>query len=293
MITPSESATFLVLCLIVAIAALVSPIEKRWKPPVWAAVGLGSVALVLSMTRSAWSGLIIGTIAVVAQTRRRFAVKVGLLGALSLIVGVGLIIAWAGVSKRVEAAGDDWNIRWNLNLIAWEMIKANPVVGVGLNNATQVVHRYAPLAALTLNQWGAAWIFIPHNQFLLVTAETGIPGLLAFIWMLWSSLRAARFSARSSDPFISEAGSILVAMHLALFWALNLDFVAGAQTYVFLWFLMGSSHGLRRCAEEEAAGEPALAPGRRRAAPLAPARVPQYQPTLTAAASQSSWMVSR
>jgi len=87
---------------------------------------------------------------------------------------------------------------------------------------------------------------------LLVAAETGLPGLLAFLWVIGSSLRAALIAARSDDPFISETGTILTAIHLALIWALNIDFVAGAETYVLLWFVMGFTHGVRCCAETEA-----------------------------------------
>ncbi|MBP9855446.1 MAG: O-antigen ligase family protein [Candidatus Omnitrophica bacterium] len=55
------------------------------------------------------------------------------------------------------------------------MIKKNPVFGVGLNNYTLV----ATLEKFRRPEY-------PHNCYLQITAEMGIVGLIAFIWVLWT-----------------------------------------------------------------------------------------------------------
>jgi O-antigen ligase len=133
------------------------------------------------------------------------------------------------------------------------MIKKNPVLGVGLNNATQVVHKYAAETPLIANAEGYVWVFIVHNQFLLVASETGVPGLIAFLAVIGIALRAAVACMRARDPVLSETGAILTTSIVALIWALNLDHVAGAQTYILLWFIMSFAIGLRNVVQADLA----------------------------------------
>src|SRR5438874_12024034 len=118
------------------------------------------------------------------------------------------------------------------------MIEKNPLLDVDLNNAKQVVHKYAAETPLIRNADGFVWVFIVHNQFLLVASETGIPGLIAFLAVIGIALRAAVACMRARDPVLSETGAILTTSIIGLIWALNLDHVPGAQTYILLWFIM-------------------------------------------------------
>jgi O-antigen ligase len=120
-----------------------------------------------------------------------------------------------------------------------EMIKAHPIIGVGLNNATAVVRQYAEIAGM-----GGVWVFIVHNQFMLVAAETGLIGFAAFAALYAGGIRAAYRAMQSDDVLIRDAAAATFWCLLALIWSLNLDHVAGAMTYAFLFFLFGIASGL-------------------------------------------------
>ena len=133
------------------------------------------------------------------------------------------------------------------------MIEKNPLLGVGLNNATQVVNKYAAETPLIRNADGFVWVFIVHNQFLLIASETGIPGLIAFLSVIGIALRAALLGMCGRDPVLSETGAILLASIVALIWSLNMDHVSGAQTYILLWFIMSFAMGVLNIVRAETA----------------------------------------
>ncbi|GAI39446.1 unnamed protein product, partial [marine sediment metagenome] len=74
--------------------------------------------------------------------------------------------------------------RINIWRVGWEMVKANPVIGVGLQNFPARFEQYTEAAGLS----GAYGIYPgrdPHNIFLAVWAELGIIGLTIFAGFLW------------------------------------------------------------------------------------------------------------
>ena len=119
------------------------------------------------------------------------------------------------------------------------MIKAHPLAGVGLNTAHHARSTTTPPRA------GAeGWVFIVHNQFLLVWAETGILGFLAFIWLFRLALQAAsRLEAVDATSELRNAGLWLFWSLITLIWALNMDHVSGAATYKLVFFLFGVAAG--------------------------------------------------
>lgn len=247
---PSSAATFLVVSLLFLLRHMIATGFRQRSGKLWALFALGLLALLLTRTRSGWIGFIIGCAGMTWQARRAGTLPRWVTRRL-LIAGVlALLLAWPLVSGRLA---DDHrgmaDTRGNLAWIAAEMIKAHPVLGVGINTATNQVYQYAVRAGLS-----SGWVFIVHNQFLLVAAETGIPGLAAFSALIWVGLRAARRSMRSDDPLLNEiAGATFWAL-VAMVWALNLDHVSGCMTYVLLWALIGAASGLWIC-DTHRAGE--------------------------------------
>src|SRR6476646_7955676 len=99
------------------------------------------------------------------------------------------------------------------------MIKDHPMVGIGMNTVYESRSNYMP-SFFTDDDW----LYIAHNQFLHVTAEAGVVGLAAFVWLLWVSLRAAASARRSKDSQIYEAATALFVAQIAMLWGMNLDF---------------------------------------------------------------------
>src|SRR5262249_13762275 len=59
--TPSAAATMLVVCLLLLVARLASGTTGRGRSLAWWAVALGSFALLLTKTRTAWVGMVVGS----------------------------------------------------------------------------------------------------------------------------------------------------------------------------------------------------------------------------------------
>lgn len=226
--------------------------SKIWKPNwmVAAVFGYGMLGLLLSLTRSCWIGFIFGSILLAATAIRRGAMRPAMLGRMAAFGVLALIVAWGPVHDRMgsnhSAAADE---RFLLNYINLEMIKAQPLVGIGINQCFVSRWKYIPSFYT-----GDEWIYMAHNQYLLVAAETGLIGLFTFLWVLWVSVKAAWRAARSDDLLIREVGTVLLISLLALLWGMQLDFYAGMQVYTFLWFIMGFAAGVGRLADEHTAG---------------------------------------
>jgi len=254
MLVPSAAATYIMVLLFFALGTAFSAVSKRIKALVWIIIFVGILALLLTLTRAAWSGFFIGALIILAYFCITKAIKLSSVFYTVTLLLIGVVLTWSVLGHRLqEKHSEDAIVRWNLVLIALDMIEKNPVLGVGLNNATQVVHKYAAETRLIANAEGFVWVFIVHNQFLLVASETGIPGLIAFLAVIGIALRAAVTCMRARDPVVSETGAILMTSIIALVWALNMDHVAGAQTYILLWFIMSFAIGLRNILQADMA----------------------------------------
>ena len=239
--TPSAAGTMLVVCLIGALTRIYQDVGSRERSWLYLQLGLGSFALLLTQTRTAWIGFILGGVGVLVAAVRRGELRAGRLIGLAGGAVMALLCAWPFIANRVEANhSDDWDVRWRLIVIAREMIKAHPFAGIGLNTGTNQVYAYAARAG------AEGWVFIVHNQFLLAWAEMGILGILATIWLFRIALQAASKLKRSPDPELRNAGLWLFWSLIALIWALNMDHVAGAPTYKLVFFVFGVAVGAAR-----------------------------------------------
>jgi len=239
--TPSAAGTMLVVCLIGALTRIYQDVGGRERSWLYLQLGLGSFALLLTQTRTAWIGFILGGAGVLVAAVRRGELRAGRLIALGGGAVMAVLCAWPFIANRVEANHSDAaDVRWRLITIAREMIKAHPFAGIGLNTATSQVYAYAAKAGTE------GWVFIVHNQFLLAWAEMGILGILATIWLFRIALQAASKLKRSPDPELRNTGLWLFWSLIALIWALNMDHVAGAPTYKLVFFVFGVAVGAAR-----------------------------------------------
>jgi len=148
--------------------------EQGWRRIIkWAAQILGSIAIILSFSRATWLiGLLAGLALVVRGWRKKKDMVIGLIIFLALIGGLfyRLALPLSGQEAIIQ--------RFSLAQIAIKMIKANPLAGVGLNNFIPQLPNYWQQFGMTY------WLQPVHNIFLLITAETGLVGLLIFLWLL-------------------------------------------------------------------------------------------------------------
>jgi len=134
----------------------------------WLAIVLGIVAILISFSRSAWVvGLLIG-LWLVRKKPLLFTVY-------CLLSTVG-VIAWLAPYFSTDEA---FFQRLQLIKTAWLMIQTTPLVGVGLNNFIVRLPDFWQMTGFTY------WLQPVHNIFLLIMAETGLVGLLIFLWFLF------------------------------------------------------------------------------------------------------------
>jgi putative inorganic carbon (hco3(-)) transporter len=114
------------------------------------------------------------------------------------VSGVGLYFQDI-IRERIRADWDNsWELRSHLNASAIQMAHDHVVLGVGLNNYTVNYPAYNPDFAAKLIEMENMLTAV-HNLYLLVWAEVGTVGLLAFLTFLVGSLLAAWRALPSLD----------------------------------------------------------------------------------------------
>ncbi len=143
---------------------------------------LGTIALIFSKSRGAWIGYPISIVGTLLLIYGRDLLKKGIF-VKALVVSFtffSLIVAFSPTIKD-RLVGKDYRaiyVRSPLNKASLSIMAQFPVVGVGMNNFSEVFKKY--------DTTGHSKIFrgfkhVVHNMYLLVATETGILGLLAFL----------------------------------------------------------------------------------------------------------------
>lgn len=135
-------------------------------------------------------------------------------------------------SRAVSFSEQSVSLRLEYAKAAWQMAKERPFLGTGAGNFVRTLPDYLPaeLAA------GGSWVFQPvHNIYLLILAETGLFGLLAFVFFLsrtaklgFENLKKQSYSA----PFF-----VLFFVFLALGF-FDHYFLTIQQGRIIFWFLL-------------------------------------------------------
>ncbi len=173
-----------------ALAAAFTARRRAGAAALFAVFGAAGTASVLTLSRGGLLNIGITTCLVLAVTApspavsrsRKLAVGVGILALVAVLTvcfSTSLMARIAALALEVE--GED--ARGAQFQQALTMIAANPLRGVGLGNYLEVMGQYGPTLPYPV-----------HNKFLLVTAETGIPGglLYAVPWGYALSVLARR-----------------------------------------------------------------------------------------------------
>jgi hypothetical protein len=208
--------------------------------PFWRVVLLGMVALCVYVGffkyfdwKSGWMPTM-AAIGVITYFRtKRAGLFVLLLAAIAVIP---LIPEWM--------ASDDYSIstRWDAWIIMAQIIKVNPILGLGIGN----YYWYTPLFAIR----GWTVTFNSHNNFIDIVAQIGLLGLACFLWFFWEAGRLGwQLRDRVPDGFarayvycaISGLVATLVAAMLGD-WLLSFVYnvgLAGYRTGVVAWLFLG------------------------------------------------------
>jgi O-antigen ligase len=174
------------------------------------------------------------------------------LGLVATIVGAILMVIKATEVTNVVMVGDN---QYSLmtRLEAWKivlgMIEINPILGLGPANYYRYTHLYPIL--------GYAVSFNSHNNYIDIIAQTGILGLICFLWFAveagWLGLR---LSLRIPEGFGKAyvygcmgglAGTLVAAMlgDWVIPFAYNVG-LGGLRASIFAWIFLGGLVTLER-----------------------------------------------
>ncbi|MEA2683769.1 MAG: hypothetical protein QOK05_2097 [Chloroflexota bacterium] len=210
--TPNATGLFLGPLLAAAIAlALYGDHEERWRGLIFAAISLPAVAF--SFSRGAWLGVAFALLllAVIHPMRRRLVAGLAVLTAIVLVL--------PPVRKRLEHEFhptdpfNSVNTRVDLWKATLKMMTQglHPVLGAGLNGFKAAITPFRDVSGYRED------LLYPHNSLLTFWSETGLLGLVAFLWLIVDGTRRLRTSLRARTPqhvyhaaFAAAAVTILV-----------------------------------------------------------------------------------
>lgn len=208
--------------------------------------GIGGLAVTLS--RGAWLslpvslGLVLTTLGL-PHLRRLKGIVV--LCMILLFATAALTPVYPMIEKRFTH--DDYKSaasRMPLNRAAWSIVKQHPVVGVGLNNFSEVFKKY--------DTTGHSRIFrgykqVVHNLYLWVWAEVGTLGLIAFLAMFGGAFSVAWWLFQRGQAWprgVAIGASAGLAGHL-VHGLVDPGFKVMMNTSVLVFLLLGMIAALR------------------------------------------------
>lgn len=207
-----------------AVSILLLTLNLKFKSSiVWAAVVSGLGLMIVTISRSAWLGLLVGLVFITAFTfnhlRKSLISMFKILYRWRLVlVPCGIILLFVFIIPRIESsfysfqsdAGAAFFRKIQL-LDSINLINLHPLIGIGT-----FMEAYQGLS-LDLNTAASATPLAPHNWFVMVALENGIPAVLVFILFIVLSLRKIFFRENLSLFFTAMAASIITMFTAALF----------------------------------------------------------------------------
>jgi len=233
---PNALAKYLCFCIPVLLSYSFGKFNVPLRVLAFAATIAAGLTLVMTMSRGSWVALGLTFVFLFYEMFRRYFKS--RTKAIVAVILVNTLLAGATLALfedvRTRLFKDDYGraeARLPMAMIALDIIKTHPIKGVGLNNYTSVMHTYDHT-----REWQTYKFPHPvHNSYLLIAAESGIPTLLAFLWLIGSVFVKAWPAIKRFNSSISllQAGWIGGLMTWLISGMFDRDF---AGTNVMLWF---------------------------------------------------------
>jgi O-antigen ligase len=231
----NSAGTFLATTLVIAFGAWLANNRLINNRLAFIALLAGTAALATTQSRSALTAFGAALPIVMLQAVRR---RLGLRAFLMFLVLVAVLLG--GFSRQlIERFTDSGEQSAEARILhaelALNILKDYMLTGVGLNNVRFVATQgdYMPLEMI-----GRDFTRI-HNKYLAIWVETGLFGLLAFVWLLLAAARRAISGLlHASNPYISIAITGLLAALFAYSWHMSSATFTERSRLQFFWLLL-------------------------------------------------------
>ena len=228
--SPINAAAYLEMLLAPAVAVLATRLGRSIKVIAALGLGLGSIALIGTLSRASWMAAALSiSVACLAFKHRGRTLRLAVPLLLMLFIGGVMLMFQSTIATRLTA--DDVGsarARVPLMVTAMEIIGDHPELGVGVNNYVAALPRYE-------STFPGEWLYTVHNRYLLVAAETGLGGLVAFLWFLAATLRRGWVSWRRRDVLLSPLALGLTAAVAGQMLHMLVDIFNSRSAVQLLW----------------------------------------------------------
>ncbi len=242
----NDFAWYITFMLPISMSLLFSEIRRiyKWMCGLTLVAGIG--ALICTLSRAGWYSFVVAALIVLLLSFSKTKGKTGLRNFSTSIVAILIIISIIVtvnpqflniVNRRVFS--DDYGAarsRIPLMQVAYSIIKANPLLGIGINNYTEVMEDYdtTDIGVTSLTTYQV------HNIFLQIAADMGIIALVIFIWLIFMVYKQGLSYIRASEGPISAIVIGLIA-GITAFLIHGLVDAASLGNHLFLifWFFTG------------------------------------------------------
>lgn len=211
---------------------------------------LGAGSLMWTNSRSGWISSGVGALFVSICVFSKIKGKSGLSKTFAWLMIVAIFISplYPRLSEKFYArfGGQDrgsTESRLPQFKVAYDIIKENPLVGVGINNYTEIMDDYdtTPEGLSTITRHAV------HNIFLHIAAEMGVLGLIAFMLFICAILVEGMKHIMSSNDLTAYAvigmlGGIMAFLVHGLVDSASI----GSKLYMFVWFFAGIIFAVRQ-----------------------------------------------
>lgn len=174
----------------------------------WAALAVMAAALVMSLTRSAWVGLLLSLLVLLALRAPRYLAAVPAAGlALILLAPVPVVERMTSVFDPRGVSNYDRLCMAEAGLL---MISERPLFGIG---PEMVRHRYPIYHHPSAPRRSTPHL---HNAFLQIAAENGLPALAAYLWLMGATAILAYRRFRAEGGWRGRRADLYVGVVLVL-----------------------------------------------------------------------------
>jgi putative inorganic carbon (hco3(-)) transporter len=227
--SPNNAGAFFAFMTVMAVAVFLQHADRNLRRLALLTILGGLICLLLTFSRGAWIAFVCGMIILLAVHFR--AKRRSILVAFGIVAGLAATVVAGSEQVRSRIFADDRGAayaRIPLMKMAGQVIGDHPVFGVGMNNYPVVVNQYA-------RTFAGEWVSSVHNKYLLVWAETGTLGFIAFVCFVGGTLHSAWKSWKSSDRVLSSYAGALFAGFIVLSLHMCFDLFRGRPVVQLLW----------------------------------------------------------